>query len=74
MLLVKANADEAYWPALTKDKKKFHWLKCDFNKWNDEDDSGDEGLGGMGGGGDFENIMKQMGGIGGKNYGAHIKR
>ncbi|XP_044750627.1 co-chaperone protein daf-41 [Coccinella septempunctata] len=65
ILLVKANGDEPYWPSLTKDKKKFHWLKCDFNKWHDEDDSGDEGLGGMGGGGDFDEIMKQMGGLGG---------
>ncbi|KAK9885749.1 hypothetical protein WA026_013621 [Henosepilachna vigintioctopunctata] len=46
-------------------KKKYHWLKCDFNKWNDEDETGDEGLGGMGGGGDFEEMMKQMGGLGG---------
>ncbi|KAJ8985816.1 hypothetical protein NQ317_012056 [Molorchus minor] len=36
---------------------------CDFNKWHDEDDSGDEGLGGMGGG-DFEDMMRQMGGLG----------
>jgi hypothetical protein len=30
---------------LQKDKKKYHWLKVDFNKWKDEDDSDDE-LGG----------------------------
>nr|CAI5836400.1 unnamed protein product [Callosobruchus analis] len=64
ILLAKANADEPYWPHLTSDKKKHHWLKCDFNKWQDEDDSGDEGLGGMGGG-DFEEMMRQMGGLGG---------
>jgi prostaglandin-E synthase len=25
-----------------KDKKKYHWLKVDFNKWKDEDESDDE--------------------------------
>jgi len=63
-ILAKANAEGPYWPSLTADKKKHHWLKCDFNKWRDEDDSGDEGLGGMGGG-DFEEMMRQMGGLGG---------
>ncbi|CAH1369508.1 hypothetical protein MTP99_010924 [Tenebrio molitor] len=66
IILVKANSEDSYWPALTSDKKKHHWLKCDFNKWQDEDDSGDEGVGGMGGmgGGDFEEMMRQMGGLG----------
>ncbi|KAJ8946490.1 hypothetical protein NQ314_008884 [Rhamnusium bicolor] len=63
IVLAKANPEEPYWPYLTSDKKKHHWLKCDFNKWHDEDDSGDEGLGGMGGG-DFEEMMRQMGGLG----------
>lgn len=66
MVLAKAKPDEPYWPTLTADKKKHHWLKSDFNKWQDEDDSGDEGLGGMGGGGDFEEMMRQMGGLGGE--------
>ncbi|XP_025829471.1 prostaglandin E synthase 3 [Agrilus planipennis] len=60
-ILTKANTEEPYWPTLTKEKKKYHWLKCDFNKWRDEDDSGDEG--GFGGGGDFEEMMRQMGGL-----------
>ncbi|KRT81376.1 hypothetical protein AMK59_5278 [Oryctes borbonicus] len=64
IVLAKVNKDEPYWPTLTSDKKKHHWLKCDFNKWQDEDESGDE-LGGMGGGGDFEEMMRQMGGLGG---------
>ncbi|KAB0797858.1 hypothetical protein PPYR_08851 [Photinus pyralis] len=63
-ILEKAVSSEPYWPSLTSDKKKHHWLKCDFNKWRDEDDSGDEGVDGMGGG-DFEEMMKQMGGLGG---------
>lgn len=31
-----------YWPHLTAEKKKYHWLKVDFNKWVDEgsDNSG----------------------------------
>ncbi|CAH0556630.1 unnamed protein product [Brassicogethes aeneus] len=79
VILTKANPSEPYWPYLTSDKKKHHWLKVDFNKWQDEDDSGDEGvggmgagmggmgmggMGGMGGGGDFEEMMRQMGGLG----------
>ncbi|XP_019870546.1 co-chaperone protein daf-41 isoform X2 [Aethina tumida] len=64
IVLSKANQNESYWPHLCSDSKKHHWLKCDFNKWNDEDDSGDEGVGGMGGG-DFEEMMRQMGGLGG---------
>ncbi|XP_045472809.1 uncharacterized protein CG16817 [Harmonia axyridis] len=64
MLLVKANQEEPYWPSLTKDSTKKHWLKCDFNKWHDEDDSDDEGLG-MGGEGDVEQMLKQMGGLAG---------
>lgn len=71
-ILTKANTDDSYWPSLIKDKKKFHWLKCDFNKWRDEDDSGDEGVGGMGGG-DFEEMMRQMGGLGGGGGGAAAK-
>ncbi|XP_046480713.1 co-chaperone protein daf-41 isoform X1 [Neodiprion pinetum] len=56
-----------YWPHLTKDKQKYHWLKSDFNKWQDEDDSEDEASFGGGGGGnrDLEEMMRQMGGLGG---------
>lgn len=64
IILAKANAKDTFWPSLTSDKKKHHWLKCDFNKWQDEDDSGNEGPGGQMGG-DFEEIMRQMGGLGG---------
>ncbi|CAH1643463.1 unnamed protein product [Spodoptera littoralis] len=42
VVLAKAKTDEAFWPALTSDKKKHHWLKVDFNRWQDEDESGDE--------------------------------
>lgn len=33
-----------YWPSLTSDKKKPHFLKADFNKWRDEDSDGDDGM------------------------------
>ncbi|XP_046397352.1 prostaglandin E synthase 3 isoform X2 [Ischnura elegans] len=49
-----------YWPHLMKDKKKYHWLKVDFNKWKDEDDSEDE----LGGNDELDEMMRQMGGLG----------
>ncbi|XP_004928496.1 uncharacterized protein CG16817-like [Bombyx mandarina] len=42
VLLAKEKVDEPYWPSLTSDKKKHHWLKVDFNRWQDEDESGDD--------------------------------
>lgn len=52
-VLKKKNDEGPFWPRLTNEKVKYHWLKVDFNKWKDEDDSEDEveggGLGGMGG-------------------------
>jgi len=46
-----------YWPRLTKEKVRLHWLKVDFDKWKDEDDDEDDkpadydmpGMEGMGG-------------------------
>ncbi|XP_012270719.1 prostaglandin E synthase 3 isoform X2 [Orussus abietinus] len=61
-LVLTKKEEGPYWPRLTKESKKFHWLKSDFNKWKDEDDSDDvpysEGR-------DFEEMMRQMGGLGG---------
>jgi len=53
-MLQKKWEDAKYWPHLTKEKKKYHWLKVDFKKWKDEDDSDDEtgGSSGEGLGGD----------------------
>lgn len=42
LVLKKKEEDGPYWPHLMKDKKKYHWLKVDFNKWKDEDDSEDD--------------------------------
>lgn len=38
-LVLYKKEEGPYWPRLTKEDKKFHWLKSDFNKWRDEDDS-----------------------------------
>ncbi|XP_038208632.1 uncharacterized protein CG16817-like [Zerene cesonia] len=38
VVLAKEKADGAFWPALTNDKKKHHWLRIDFNRWQDEDE------------------------------------
>lgn len=51
LVLQKPSSDSKYWPHLTKEKKKYHWLKVDFKKWKDEDDSDDEAALGGGGGG-----------------------
>lgn len=32
-----------FWPYLTKEKVKYHWLKVDFDKWQDENDSDSDG-------------------------------
>lgn len=58
LVLQKPSTDTSYWPQLTKEKKKYHWLKVDFKKWKDEDDSEDESASAGGGGG---------GGVGGDN-------
>lgn len=42
MVLSKENMDAPYWPSLTSDKKKPHYLKIDFNKWRDEDEEDDK--------------------------------
>ncbi|CAO1409171.1 unnamed protein product [Diamesa serratosioi] len=59
-VIAKADTKGSYWPSLTTDKKKPHWLKVDFNKWKDEDELDEEE--GMGG---FNDLMASMGGMGG---------
>lgn len=61
VVLQKLPSDSKYWPHLTKEKKKYHWLKVDFKKWKDEDDSDDEvvsGAGGMGGDANIDDVCK----------------
>lgn len=37
-VLRKKEAQDEYWPRLTKEKAKYNWLKTDFDKWVDEDE------------------------------------
>ncbi|KOC68824.1 Uncharacterized protein WH47_10812, partial [Habropoda laboriosa] len=62
-LILTRKKSGPYWPRLTKEKTKAHWLKSDFNKWKDEDDSDDDAD--TKGGSDLEEMMRQMGGLGG---------
>lgn len=36
--LYKKDLDSEYWPRLTKEKLKYHFIKTDFDKWVDEDE------------------------------------
>jgi len=75
LVLQKPSTDTKYWPQLTKEKKKYHWLKVDFKKWKDEDDSEDEaaagggGPGGVGGDSNIDDMLNMMGGGGGPKFG-----
>ncbi|XP_058061392.1 uncharacterized protein CG16817 isoform X1 [Anopheles bellator] len=42
-VIAKAEPEETYWPRLLKEKTKPHWLKVDFNRWEDEGSGDDEG-------------------------------
>ena len=76
-VLRKKETKEEYWPRLTKDKQKLHFLKTDFDKWVDEDEqdavneddpmAGMGGMPGMGADGGFGGIdfSKLGGGAGG---------
>lgn len=77
----KAEAEEEFWPRITKEKLKYHYIKTDFDKWVDEDEqeekpldddlAGMQGMGGAGGmpggpGGMGDMDLSQlMGGAGG---------
>jgi len=65
IVLGKKEESHGFWPRLLADSKKAHYLKTDFNKWEDEDDSDREehddfnldemmqSMGGLQGGGDL---------------------
>ncbi|XP_064613803.1 uncharacterized protein LOC135477579 isoform X3 [Liolophura sinensis] len=57
----KKDVDQPFWPRLTKDSTKHHWLKTDFNLWVDEDDSDVETQDEI----NLESMMNSMGGLGG---------
>ncbi|KAI8824415.1 HSP20-like chaperone [Fimicolochytrium jonesii] len=82
-VIAKKATGEEYWPRLTKEKAKYHWLKTDFSKWKDEDEVEEEvAAGGPGGAGGFDGIdfsqfqnmaggMGGMGGMPGMDFGAN---
>ncbi|XP_071493666.1 uncharacterized protein [Diadema antillarum] len=61
-MLVKKKESGPYWPRLTKESKKQHWLRTDFSRWKDEDESDDE----FGGGDDrgLNEMLANMGNMG----------
>lgn len=69
-VLRKKESKDEYWPRLTKNKARLHFLKTDFDRWVDEDEQegavdedlsgmqGMQGMEGMGGDGGFGGIGK----------------
>ncbi|XP_035894353.1 uncharacterized protein CG16817 isoform X2 [Anopheles stephensi] len=41
-VIAKADPTAPYWPRLLKDKTKTHWLKVDFNRWEEEGSNDEE--------------------------------
>lgn len=84
VVIPKAQAQEEYWPRLTKDKVRLHNVKTDFQRWVDEDEQDGEedeagafpGMGGagmpMGAGGGMEgmDLQKMLAQMGGGAGGA----
>ncbi|KAK7478948.1 hypothetical protein BaRGS_00029815 [Batillaria attramentaria] len=65
--LIKKDQNASYWPRLTKESKKFHFIKTDFNRWRDEDDSDQEEKEDF----NLDEMMNSMGGLnGGADFGA----
>lgn len=59
LILRKKNKQEEYWPRLTKEKLRLHYIKTDFDKWVDEDEQDEQPEED-----DMSNMMN-MGGAGG---------
>ncbi|EPY51912.1 hypothetical protein SPOG_00334 [Schizosaccharomyces cryophilus OY26] len=82
-VLYKKELQEEFWPRLTKEKLRLHWLRTDFERWVDEDEQEAQpeaaanpfGAGGMpdlsalgGGMGGMEGMdFSQLGNMGGQN-------
>jgi len=60
-LVVHKKESGPYWPRLTKEKAKVHWIKVDFTKWKDEDEEDEKKEEDF----DMNEMMSQMGGMGG---------
>lgn len=71
-ILRKKELESDYWPRLTKEKLKLHYIKTDFDKWVDEDEQDEQpeeaddmaNMMNMGGAGGMPG-MPGMGGMGG---------
>lgn len=61
LILRKKNLKEEFWPRLTKEKLKFHYIKTDFDKWVDEDEQDEQPDEEP----DMSNMMNMGGGAGG---------
>lgn len=62
--LMKKDQNGPFWPRLTKDKKKYHFIKTDFNRWQDEDDSSEEMTEDF----NLDAAMQSMGGLKGGEF------
>lgn len=60
LLLRKKDLDAEYWPRLTKEKLKYHYIKTDFDKWVDEDEQEEH----LEADNDLMSQFSQMGGAG----------
>lgn len=77
IVLRKKEKAEEYWPRLTKEKLKYHYIKTDFDKWVDEDEQDEvaedenDGMPAGGPGGlDFSQMLSSMRGAGAGGLGA----
>lgn len=63
--IMKKESSASYWPRLTKEEKKLHFLKTDFNRWKDEDDTDDDDREDF----NLDEMMNSMGGLNGADLG-----
>ncbi|KAK6622208.1 hypothetical protein RUM44_002015 [Polyplax serrata] len=61
-LVLKKATDGPFWSRLTQEKIKYHWLKFDFNKWDEEGVVNDD-YEGETPNWDLEEALKKMGGL-----------
>ncbi|KAG2732221.1 hypothetical protein G9P44_004638 [Scheffersomyces stipitis] len=61
LVVRKKTAKEEFWPRLTKEKLKYHYIKTDFDKWVDEDEQDESPEQEE----DMSNMMNMGGGAGG---------
>ncbi|MEV5240164.1 p23/wos2 family protein [Streptomyces cinnamoneus] len=42
LLVTMRKQSQGWWPQLTREKKKIHWIKIDFSRWKNEGDADDK--------------------------------